>query len=321
MALASFIVLLCGFFLYESAPVNTIQNPKTSVFEIQPGDGFRKISDGLYRAGFIRSPFVFDVALLLSGRVAQLQPGTYQLNSVMSLFTIAETLTNSENIEVSVTIPEGINIYEIDKILSDSSIIHRNDLINYHDKGSLEGRLFPDTYHFFRNTNAEIVVQKFLDNWNVKARPLLGFNEGSCSSETTCGKIITLASILEKEVPTQEDREIVAGIIKKRIAVGMYLGLDATICYAKYIAASSSMGGCYPLTPLDFKIKSLYNTYLHKGLSPTPIGNPGVSAIIAAQNPKNSSYWYYLSDPKTKKTIFAKTLEEQSRNRQIYLGK
>jgi UPF0755 protein len=77
---------------------------------------------------------------------------------------------------------------------------------------------------------------------------------------------------------------------------------------------------CYPLTSVDFKTDSSYNTYSHKGLPPTPIDNPGTSAISAVLNPKSSPYWYYLSDPKTKKTIFAKTLEEQDRNRQIYLG-
>ena len=107
----------------------------------------------------------------------------------------------------------------------------------------------------------------------------------------------------------------------------MPLDVDATVCYAKLLenqasrpAASQVAQACYPLTALDFKIDSPYNTYLYRGLPPGPIGNPGVSAIMAAIHPVVSPYWYYLSDPKTGKTIFAKTLDEQTQNRVKYLG-
>jgi len=238
----------------------------------------------------------------------------------MSASAIADTLTDSARSEVAVTIPEGSNVYEIDRILSAALVIHPGDLINFHDDGDLEGRLFPDTYHFFTGTDIRAVVQKFFDDWNIKAKPMLGFDESQCVASAACEKKLILASIVEKEVPGPEDRKIVAGILLKRLAANMYLDLDATICYAKQTLDPFSDAGCYPSAVLDFKIDSPYNTYSHKGLPPAPISNPGSSAISAVQNPESSSYWYYLSDPKTKKTIFAKTLEEQNRNRQIYLG-
>lgn len=315
-----FIILLCGYFFYVLSPVNAQKNVATTVFEIRSGEGFREVGNDLFRAGFVRSAFAFDTFLFFLGRMAQLKPGEYQLNQAMSTLAIADELTNNVESEITVTIPEGSNLYEVDGILSRALIIHPGDLIDFHDDGNLEGRLFPDTYHFFTGTDVHTVVQKFFDDWDAKAEPILGVDESRCAVNAACEKNLILASIVEKEVPDPEDQKIVAGILLKRLAENMYLDLDATICYAKRVSDPFLGAGCYPLTPLDFKIDSPYNTYSHKGLPPTPIGNPGASAISAARNPESSLYWYYLSDPKTKKTIFAKTLEEQNRNRQLYLG-
>ena len=120
-------------------------------------------------------------------------------------------------------------------------------------------------------------------------------------------------------MPDQNDQEIVAGIILKRLAEGIPLDIDATVCYAKLLGRPTSTAQACSLSPLDFKIESPYNTYLYKGLPPGPIGNPGTSAITAALHPQSSPYLYYLSDPATGKTIFAKTLDEQNQNRVKYL--
>ena len=314
------VILLCGCFFYSLSPVNQQKGATMSVFEIQHGEGFYDVGKNLSEGNFIRSALSFDILLLLSDRMSQLKPGEYKFNQGMSAFAIADELTDSTEREVTVTIPEGSNIYEIDGILSKALVIHAGDLINFHNDGNLEGRLFPDTYNFFTGTGVDVVVEKFLDNWNAKAEPILGLNELQCMTDTACEKNLILASIVEKEVPGIEDQKIVAGILLKRLTIGMYLDLDSTICYAKEASDTLSTAGCYPLTPLDFKIDSPYNTYSYKGLPPTPIGNPGISAISAVENPESSSYWYYLSDPKTKKTIFAKTLGEQNANRRIYLG-
>jgi UPF0755 protein len=127
-----------------------------------------------------------------------------------------------------------------------------------------------------------------------------------------------LASLVEREVPLAEDQRRVAGILEKRLAVGMPLQVDATICHIKKIRAGSSVG-CYPLSPLDFAVDSPYNTYLHMGLPPQPIGNPGIQAIMAVLDPLPSRYWYYLSDPATGKTVWSETLDEQEANRVKYL--
>jgi UPF0755 protein len=244
-----------------------------------------------------------------------------------------------------VTIPEGSNIFEIDAILSKALVIHSGDLVRLQESdvavggngknstsSNLEGKLFPDTYEFYTNADVKDVAGELLDNFAAKAQPLLTAGAGKNATNT-----IILASILEKEVPSQADQEIVAGIILKRIAAKMPLDIDATVCYAKLLAenapitsaavsanvnaapATGIATGCPSLTALDFKVKSPYNSYLYGGLPPGPIGNPGLSAITAALHPQSSPYWYYLSDPKTGKTVFAKTLDEQTQNRVKYL--
>ncbi|MGB9608998.1 MAG: endolytic transglycosylase MltG, partial [Minisyncoccia bacterium] len=129
---------------------------------------------------------------------------------------------------------------------------------------------------------------------------------------------LILASMLEKEAPFFEDQKIIAGILLKRLKLNMPLQVDATICYIKILKNKGSIS-CLPLNPLDFKINSPYNTYTNKGLPSAPISNPSVQAVLAALNPVESKYLYYLSDPKTKKTIFSQTLKEHNQNILKYL--
>lgn len=315
------VLFLCAGFIYALTPVFSEKKTgvKPAVFEIRSGEGFREVSSDLYQAGLIRSSVDFDIFLLVSGRAGELKPGGYQLSQAMSASAIADILSNSAMRSVTVTIPEGSNIYEIDHILSAALIIRRGDLINFHADGDLEGRLFPDTYQFFIGTPISDVVQKFLDDFNTKAEPVLGFDDAQCVADAACERNLTLASIVEKEVPDPEDQKIVAGILLKRLAAGMRLQVDAAVCYAKIMEDPLSESGCYPLTPLDLKIDSPYNSYLYGGMPPGPIGNPGTSSIIAVMHPESSPYWFYISDPTTKKTIFAKTLQEQDHNAATFL--
>jgi UPF0755 protein len=304
--------LVAGLFFYELKPVNANDSALT-VFEIKQGDGFRAVADHLYGDGLVRSPKAFDLFALATGRALALKPGLYRLDAAMSTSQILDVLSGGGAGKATVTIPEGSNIYAIDAILSAALIIHPGDLIAFHQDGQLEGKLFPDTYQFYTNADVSDVVQEFIDDFNIKALPLLNADPKNSQRD------LILASILEKEVPDPGDQQVVAGILLKRLAAGMPLDVDATVCYAKLLENPSPTSSCSSLSALDFKIDSPYNTYLYRGLPPGPIGNPGVSAITAAIDPVSSPYWYYLSDPKTGKTIFAKTLDEQDQNRVKYL--
>ena len=266
---------------------------------------------------FLRSKPVFEALAFADGNAFRMQAGTYRLAPAMSGAAILHELSSGAP-AVTVTIAEGENIYEIDKTLADDGVIQRGDLINFKSDGELEGKLFPDTYQFFGGSDISVVIQKFLDNFNGKAVPLLPADAKNAEGD------LTLASIIQKEAPDAHDQSIIAGIIEKRIADGMRLQVDATVCYAKQIALPSEVVDCSALTRADFTsdspYNSDYNTYLHAGLPPGPIGNPGIAAITAALHPISSSYLYYISDPATGKIYYASTLAEQEANIKKYLG-
>jgi UPF0755 protein len=316
--LAVFAVL--GLFLYGLAPTGSGGANHPVVFEIKQGQGFREIVGGLRAADLVRSSFATEIFALLTGSARSMQPGIYKLDPGMSTPEIVREITSGAAREVTVVVPEGSNIYQIDTILADALVLHAGDLVSFKGTSTtpqtaadLEGRLFPDTYRFFVGSDVQVVVQKFLDNFDQKAAPLLA------KDEKNVGRNLIVASLVDKEVPDPNDQKIVAGIILKRLQAGMPLNIDATVCYAELVARPGSGPDCGSLTSLDLKIQSPYNTYLYKGLPPSPIGNPGISALSAAMDPESSPYWFYLSDPATGKTIFAKTLDEQHANTVKYL--
>jgi UPF0755 protein len=307
------VVVMFAIFFFDLQAVSADQNAPSQVFQITQGDGFRRIAQNLYANHLIRSPLAFEGFALLEGHASDLRPGLYRLDPTMDTPQIISAVSGGNAGEATVTIPEGSNIYDIDRILSNALVIKPGALINFTADGNLEGKLFPDTYNLYTNANVGDVVGELMDTFDTKALPLLSADKANENND------LIIASMLEKEVPDQADQELVAGIMLKRISLGIPLDIDATVCYAKLMANPALATQACSLSPIDFKIDSPYNTYMFKGLPPAPIGNPGISAITAALHPASSSYLYYLSDPKTGKTIFAKTLDEQNQNRIKYL--
>jgi UPF0755 protein len=282
------------------------------VFYVTAGESFDTIINRLHEEGLIRSPLAMKALGLLTGSANKLQPGRYELESSFSGSTILRRIASGISNDVVVNIPEGLTIFEVDQILSSEKIIQSGTLITYKSDDSLEGRLFPDTYKFSVNSKINDVVEVFLRNFKEKAEPILDRDPKNFEIN------LIVASLIQEEVPGEDDQKIVSGIMKKRVQTGMPLQVDATACYMKRLL-EDRYKKCHPVTPLDLKIDSPYNTYLNKGWPPGPIASPGVSAISAALEPKASPYWFYLSDPITHKTIFSKTLEEHNQNINIYL--
>ena len=316
-------ILAIGFclaFLYAFQFLNISYPVQTKVLEIKTGASFGEVIEELKTAGIIRSESIIKIYGLLTNQTGQIKPGRYILSSHISIPRLVGILAKGPA-ETSVLIAPGMTVKEIDEKLSAASVIEPNDLINFKfdslkndypwlkDAQSLEGFLFPDTYNFFSGSDINSVVRKLLDNFAAKVLPFSG-------NGSNLLKTVNLASLLEKEVPGIQDRQLVAGILIKRLTAGMPLQVDASLiygkCYGKFL-------NCPPLQEADYKFNSPYNTYLYKGLPKTPIGNPGLEAIRAALNPQKSDYWYYLSDPKTQKTVFSKTLDEHNENRAKYL--
>jgi UPF0755 protein len=281
-------------------------------FEVASGDGFREISSALKEEGFIRSKKAFEIYAVLAGTARGLKPGRYNVSPAQSGAEISNILAAGPETETTVTIPEGFTSMDIDWVLSEAGVVKQGEFLKLVLERGLEGRLFPDTYRFYYNSDPEVVLKKFSAEFDRRAAPLLAGDPANIERN------LILASILEKEVPDLEDRKIVAGLLIKRVKIGMPLQVDASICYAKELLNPEEP--CEPLTKLDKKIASPYNTYLHSGWPPGAITNPGILAIEAALHPKDSPYWYYLSEPKEGKTIFAKSIDEQVMNQLKYLN-
>lgn len=310
------IFLIGSSFFYQLRPVSSSAHAK--IFEVSQGQRFWEIVGRLESEKLIRSSIAFGIYAAISGSARKIKPGIYRFSGAMSSEEIMRTLSVPGN-ETEITIIDGASVYDVDVLLSKKNILPEGFLVSFSGKNDIEGKLYPDTYKFFEHSTVEQVVNKFLENFQTKAEPLLDKDPIHYKSN------LILASLVQKEVSEEKDSKIVAGILKKRLSFGMALNVDATICYLKkalMVQLHSPREGqfsCYPLTPEDFKINSPYNTYLHAGLPPGPIGSPNEAAIKAVLSPLNSPYWFYLSDPKTGKTIFSKTLEEQNANRRIYL--
>ncbi len=290
------LALTSSYFFYGLTAASS--DPTIFPISIKSGMGFRDIATDLENRTIIRSSTSFKMYALLAGAAHRLKPGEYLLSSSWNTPELIKKLVEGPVEDISVTIVEGETVKDINKKLQSLGILRNKSLSE-----KLEGYLFPDTYRFFPNSSAKEVEEKFSSNFKKKASSI-------------DYKTLIMASLIEKEVPFYGDRFLVSGILWKRLKAGMPLQIDATICYAKM----RTFARCYPLSREDFQINSRYNTYKYQGLPPAPIGNPGLNAIQAALRPQNSEYWYYLSDPKTKRTIFSKTFEEHNENRAKYLG-
>ena len=316
------LIFAAAFFLIAALTVNFIiqgqaivrEDNGRIILDIKNGMGFNEITEAVSRANLINSKPVFKIYSVLTGRAHQFKSGRYIFNGAVSIGNLTKILVNGP-LEVEATIFPGMTLEEIDERLSESGVIEKGALEHQSD---LEGFLFPDTYRFYPNFDAGTVIEKILKNFEIKIKPILSANKDLTFFEGNDNlyKLLIIASLLEKEIPNAEEQRIVAGIIEKRLKSGMLLQIDATVIYAK----CREFLNCPTLKKEDYLIDSKYNTYRYVGLPPTPIGNPGIQAISSAINKKNSDYWYYLSDQKTKKTIFSKTLEEHNKNRKKYLN-
>lgn len=227
------------------------------------------------------------------------------LTALFLLRWVDPHLSKESNLK-TVLIREGLTVNQISELLNKAGVLEGESL-----SADLEGYLFPDTYEFFVPSSAELAAKRMKENFNNKVLPFVSADKSDGKNDNL-SDIIKVASMIEREVPNSEDRRIVSGIIWKRLRNGYPLQIDATICYVK-------PDPCYPLSRDDLSKDSPYNTYTRKGLPPTPVSNPGLDAIDAAVNPKNSVYWFYLSDPETGKTIFSVDLDEHNSNIVKYL--
>ncbi len=216
---------------------------------------------------------------------------------------------------VRVTYPEGTSIREM-ALETAAAFPHISAMDFIRAASSSEGYLFPDTYLFSASTSAASIVSKMRENFDAKTATLAASVATQTASSTSVqahsfSDIVIMASLLEKEVRTPENRRIVAGILWNRIERGMPLQVDAVFGYI-------FNRDTYSPSHEDLKVDSPYNTYTYKGLPPGPINNPGLDALDAALHPTDTKYLYYLTD-KDGGIHFATTYAAHQANQKKYL--
>ncbi len=328
LGLAAFIIvgfLWVAYLFYNLSPVlladgtdgQGMASATTTVpIIVERGERFKDIADQLATAGLIRSANSFKTYAILSGSAHQFKPGLYSFAAASSSIDMIRALVAGPSKEITVLIREGESLAQIDQSLASYGVIKAGALrklapADFTEKypflknaPSLEGFLFPDTYRFYFESDPKLVASTMLDNFASRVGPLVS-DEDVPEYDTipvlrrgifNMQQIATIASIIEDEVPSSAERKIVADILYRRLKINMPLQIDATVAYAKEVGDDR------------------YDTYKNPGLPRGPIDSAGLDAFDAALNPKTSAYLYYLSDPKTKKTIFAKTFEEHKAN-------
>lgn len=301
---------------------------------IPPGASAARIAGILKEVGITRTTFFPKALMYLSGIHKKMQFGTFLIPAGTNIFGVLHDLTQIQYQEREITLLEGWTLKDITDYLAVQQVATRAGLVamageprKYNGQGvkdwrtefsvlksqpngaSLEGFIFPDTYRINLNASAEEIIRKTLQNFDKKLTPDL--RAEITRQKKTIFDIVTMASILEREVKSPEDKALVADIFWRRLARGMGLEADSTVNYATGKTLPS-------VTYADLKVNSPYNTYKYRGLPPGPISNPGLDSIRAAIYPKTNPYWYFLTT-KAGQVIYSKTYNEQINNKKKYL--
>lgn len=313
--------------LYARKVAGSVAQPSSSAmsaFTIAKGENFLSVGSALASKKIISSAFAFDAYVFFTGHEHRLESGEYVLSPSMALSQITSELSGGVVIgqfEV-VRIREGGTIAQLGSQLQaqglgtaaefQAQVDVASQTYGYMGENlatkSLEGYLFPDTYFISQKNPDPDLISEALNNFSEKVTPLMPQVQASGIS---LHDVVTLASIVEKEVSRDADRKIVAGIFLKRLSIGMPLESNATLGYV--LGGNTSM-----LSTGDLQTNSPYNDYAHAGLPPTPIGSPSLSSIQAVLDPTKTDYLYFIAAPDGT-VVYASTLAQQDANIQKYL--
>lgn len=272
--------------------------------EITPGLGIAEIGKILVDKNVISNAFYFDLYAKSSGLGSRFKPGNYIFSENMKYGEVVKILAEGPRKKkiYKIVIPEGFTVEQIAERLDKNTPINGGEFkrlaldirglgaLNYYflkdnQAGSLEGYLFPKTYSFLEEKTAEEVLRIMLDQFDEEIGK---FDFGYAKEKgMSIHEIITIASLIEKEVSIPAEREVVAAVIYNRLKKGMSLQMCATV---QYVLPERKQH----LSNEDLKIDSPYNTYIYRGLPPGPICNPGSTSIRAALNPASVDYLYYV---------------------------
>lgn len=316
------VFIVVGFF-YKILNQPGVTGVSGEDFVITSGEGVKVISQNLFEQDFIGNKLVFELYVWWKSLDAKFIAGTFTIPESSSIKDVVSLLTFlTPASEITLQFIEGWTTKDISDYLIQERIIDTQDEFNEWNQVSkwqddfsfltalpvnetLEGYFFPDTYNFFVDDTVEDIIFKMLENFDNKLK--VEMRSDIATAGSAIHETIILASILEKEVKSVDDMKVVADIFVKRLSIGMALQADSTLNYA-------TGGTNASLTADELKIDSPYNSYMYRGLPPTPISNPGMNAIIAAIYPAKNDYYFFLTSPEGE-TYYGRTLDEHNSNR------
>ena len=289
--------------------------PETETFvELAPGSSTLRIGRQLEAAGAVRSQYAFDLLRWL--KRGTLRAGEYRFDHPARVTEVYARIARGDVFTKVVTVPEGASIFDIAARLQQAGLGTRQDFLDavVRERGlvadldpgakSLEGYLFPDTYRFARKATPEQICATMVRRFRVAAAQL-GLNEDM-------HRVVTLASLVERETAVDAERPMVASVFDNRLANKMPLMTDPAVIYG--LELEGRWRGAIHQT--DLARDTPWNTYLHAGLPPGPVANPGARSLRAVMEPARTDYLYFVAasaNPQGR-SLFARTLEEQNRN-------
>jgi UPF0755 protein len=314
-------ILLAAFFVLLLAAgaaawmVLSPFGPERGIFvEVAPGSSTMRIGRQLQAAGVVQSQFAFDLVRLF--KRGTLKAGEYRFDQPATVIEVYARIAHGDVFTRAVTIPEGANIFEIAARLQQAGFGPQVDFLDAAsrqvglvadlDPGakSLEGYLFPDTYRFARTSTPAQICAAMVRRFRLAA--------GRLGLTSNVHGVVTMASLIERETAVATERPLVASVFENRIAHNMPLMTDPALIYGLELEGQWR-GTIYQS---DLSRNTPYNTYLHTGLPPGPVDNPGSISLRAAMRPAQTDYLYFVAagaNPQGR-SLFARTLEEHNRN-------
>jgi len=295
--------------------VFTPYGPETETYvNVAPGSSVVAIGRKLEAAGVVRSRYAFDIVRWL--RRGKLQAGVYAFDHPAPVTEVYARIARGDVVTISLTVPEGASIFDIAARVAQAGLGTRHDfmaaaatqtgLIADLDPGatSLEGYLFPDTYRFPPTVTAVQMVTAMVKRFRVAA--------GQLGLKENVRQVVTLASLVERETAVDAERPLVASVFENRLAKDMPLNTDPSVIYGLELEGKWR-GAIYAS---DLTRDTPYNTYLHAGLPPGPVANPGIPSLRAAMDPPKTNYFYFVAAGTNAQghSLFAETLDEHNRN-------
>jgi len=302
------VVLIFSQWMYRSS--RDIGNDRVSVV-IEQGDSFSRVATVLADGDVVRSITALKIAARLRGVDRALIPGRYDFTGANSIKSVLDRLASGDIVKIRVTIPEGSPIWKVGSILKSTLEVDSAALMTLNsdtaflaelDLPYLEGYLFPNTYFIPWGTELKEVVATMVALYRQQT---VGIWPDEIQLGLSRQEIVILASIIEAETHIDKERPIVSSVYSNRLRKNWRLDADPTVIYG--------LGGLdRPLYRKDLKKDTPYNTYLHRGLPPTPINSPGLASIKAALEPADTDYYFFVAD-NTGGHYFSKTNAEHNR--------